>query len=571
MNWREEYERWLRSDGLTPEEREELLRIQGDDGEIRDRFFTPLSFGTAGPRGVMGAGLRRMNGHVVRQVTRALGSMLLREPGLAEKGAVVCCDCRCHSMEYAQDAARVLAAMGIRVRLFEELRPTPELSFAIRYWGAAAGVNITASHNPKEYNGYKVYWSDGAQLPPEKAALLMEAMQELDVLAEPPMAELTDEGILRIGRETDEAFLRAVMAQSNLPEAAEKAALRIVYTPFNGAGAKLVPEALRRLGVRNLSCVEEQMTPDGTFPTCRNPNPEFEAGFERALFLAKQKDADLIIGTDPDADRMGLMVKTGPGSYRLLSGNQVGVLFLDYLFLARKECDRLPEQPVVVKSVVTTEMARDVAEYYGAELENTFTGFKHLAEGIRAHENDGKTVLFTFEEALGYTFGTEIRDKDAVTASVMAAEMASYHALHGRTLTDRLEELSALLGRFEEKTVNLVMPGVDGLARMQALMEALRRDPPESLGGDKVLRVRDYLSGESRRPGEEAESMPLRGSDLLAFELRSGGTFFIRPSGTEPKLKCYLQVRGDSPEDCARRLRVLEEFAEALPSGQRGG
>ncbi|MBR4691561.1 MAG: phospho-sugar mutase [Oscillospiraceae bacterium] len=565
MNYREEYERWLASDALTPEERRELEAIRGDDQEIRERFYAPLSFGTAGLRGVMGAGIRRMNARVVRQATRALGSLILAEGGeAAAAGAVVCCDCRNHSREYAVDAARVLAAMGVHVRLFEALRPTPELSFAIRLHGAAAGINITASHNPKEYNGYKVYWSDGAQLPPERAETVARAMAELDILDPVPMAPEDDPGIEIIGRETDEAFLRAALSQSVCPEAAAKAALRIVYTPFNGAGAKLVPEALRRMGVRELLCVEEQMAPDGDFPTCKNPNPEFEAGFERALILAREKDADLIIGTDPDADRLGLMVKTGPGEYRLLTGNEVGVLFLDYLLTAKAERGTLPERPVALKSIVSSEMARAVAERHGAEMEDTFTGFKFLAERMKLHEKDGKHVIFAFEEAIGYAFGDAVRDKDAVTAALMAAEMASYHALRGKTLPERLEELYALLGHREEETVSLVMPGVDGLERMGKLMERLRRTPPASLAGERVRRVRDYLGGEARDGEGNREALPMRGADMLYFDLADGSAFIVRPSGTEPKVKCYLQVRGASRGECEKKRAALAAYARSL-------
>ena len=565
MNYREEYERWLASDALTQEERRELEAIREDDKEIRERFYAPLSFGTAGLRGVMGAGIRRMNARVVRQATRALGSLILAEGGeAAAAGAVVCCDCRNHSREYAVDAARVLAAMGVRVRLFEALRPTPELSFAIRYYRAAAGINITASHNPKEYNGYKVYWSDGAQLPPERAETVARAMAELDILDPVPMAPEDDPGIEIIGRETDEAFLRAALSQSVCPEAAAKAGLRIVYTPFNGAGAKLVPEALRRMGVRDLLCVEEQMAPDGDFPTCKNPNPEFEAGFERALVLAREKDADLIIGTDPDADRLGLMVKTTPGEYRLLTGNEVGVLFLDYLLTAKTEQGTLPEHPVALKSIVSSEMARAVAEKHGAEMEDTFTGFKFLAERMKLHEKDGKHVIFAFEEAIGYAFGDAVRDKDAVTAALMAAEMASYHALRGKTLPERLEELYALLGHREEETVSLVMPGVDGLERMGKLMERLRNTPPASLAGESVRRVRDYLGGEARDGEGNREALPMRGADMLYFDLADGSAFIVRPSGTEPKVKCYLQVKGASREECEEKRAALASYARSL-------
>ena len=565
MNYLQEYERWLLSPGLTPEERRELEAIRGDEKEIRERFFAPLSFGTAGLRGIMGAGLRRMNARIVGQATRALGTLILEEGAeAAEKGAVVCCDCRNHSREYALKAARVLAAMGIHVRLFEALRPTPELSFAIRHWGAQAGINITASHNPKEYNGYKVYWSDGAQLPPEHASRVAEVMAGMDVLDEIPLAPEDDPRIETIGRETDEAFLEAALGQSICPEAAAAAGLRIVYTPFNGAGAKLVPQALERLGVKHLFCVNEQMAPDGDFPTCKNPNPEFEAGFERALVLAREKDADLIIGTDPDADRLGLMVKTGPGQYRLLTGNEAGVLFLDYVLAARKEKGTLPGKPVALKSIVSSEMARAVAEYHGAEMEDTFTGFKFLAEKMKQHETDGKQVVFAYEEAIGYAFGTAVRDKDAVTASVMAAEMASVYALQGKTLPQRLEELYARLGCREEETISLVMPGVDGLERMQALMAALRRDPPGTLGGLEVRRVRDYLTGEAASDTGLRETLPLRGSDMLYFALADGSAFIVRPSGTEPKIKCYLQVKGEDHGACQAKRAALGRAARAL-------
>ncbi len=565
MNYREEYARWLASDALTAEERGELEAIRGDDREIRERFYAPLSFGTAGLRGVMGAGVRRMNARVVRQATRALGSLILAQGGeAAAAGAVVCHDCRSHSREYAEDAARILAAMGVHVRLFEALRPTPELSFAIRYYGAAAGINITASHNPKEYNGYKVYWSDGAQLPPEHASQVAAAMEKIDVLAPLPMAALTDRNIELIGAEADEAFLAAVLRQCVRPEAVAKAGLKVVYTPFNGAGAVLVPAALGRLGLEQLFCVQEQMAPNGDFPTCANPNPEFEVGFERALVLAKQADADLIIGTDPDSDRLGLMVKTAPGEYRLLTGNQAGVLFLDYLFLAKGETGTLPPRPLALKSIVSSEMARAVAEHYGAEMEDTFTGFKFLAERMKYYENGEKDVIFAFEEAIGYAFGTAVRDKDAVTAAVMAAEMASYHALRGKTLLDRLEELYALLGRYEEETISLVMPGVDGLEKMGKLMADLRARPPKELGGKAVLRARDYLSGSSVAASGRTETLPMQGADLLYYDLEGGSAFLVRPSGTEPKVKCYLLVRGADEAECGALRQALGAYARSL-------
>ena len=572
MDPRAEYRRWLSADTLTPREREELESIREDDREIRERFFAPLEFGTAGLRGVMGAGIRRMNGHVICQATRALASLILEEGSeAARRGAVVCYDCRLNSAAYARMAACVLAACGIRVRLFRELRPTPELSFAIRLYGAMAGVNVTASHNPKEYNGYKVYWEDGGQLPPEHAARAAEAMSRLDVLSAFPMADydaaVADGRILLLGEETDESFLREALGQSLCPGAAEKADLRIVYTPFYGAGAKLVPEALRRLGVRRLSCVTEQMEPDGTFPTAKDPNPEYAVGFERAAALARQVDADLIIGTDPDADRLGLMVREKTGGYRLLSGNQVGVLFLDHVLRCRRAAGTLPENGVCLKSVVSTEMARAAGEYYGVPVEDTFTGFKFLAEKMKQYESGVKTVLFSFEEAIGYAFGSFVRDKDAVTASVMAAEMASVLALEGKTLTDRLEELYAILGRYQEKTVSLVMPGLDGLEKMRGIMARLRQTMPETLGGLRVLRCRDYAAGIARTPAGEREELPMRGSDVLYYELEGDCRLVVRPSGTEPKIKIYLLVRGEDAETCERRVSALEGFARSLGEG----
>ncbi len=572
MTGKQEFDRWLASGNLTEAERAELEAIRNDEAEIRERFFAPLSFGTAGLRGIMGAGIRRMNGHVIRQATRALGILILREGAeAARKGAVVCCDCRNHSREYAEDAARILAAMGIHVRLFEALRPTPELSFAIRYYGATAGINVTASHNPKEYNGYKVYWSDGAQLPPEKAALVAAEMKNIDVLADLPMAALDaavrDGTIELIGAEADEAFLKEALGQSINGSVIPEAGLNIVYTPFNGAGAKLVPEALKRLGVRNLHFVTEQMEPDGDFPTAKNPNPEFEIGFERALILADQVDADLIVGTDPDSDRIGLMVRRGKGDYQLLTGNQAGVLFLDYLITAREAAGTLPKRPAALKSVVSSEMTRAVAEAHGVSMEDTFTGFKFLAEKMKQYENGEKNVIFAYEEAIGYAFGTFVRDKDAVTASVMAVEMASFHALRGKTLLDRLEELYAELGRYEEDTISLVMPGVDGLEKMQKLMASLRQQPPKTIGGAGVEKMRDYLCGEAVTASGQRESLPMRDSDVLYFELANGCRFIIRPSGTEPKIKCYLMVKGADKADCAEKLAALRAYAKGLAEG----
>jgi phosphoglucomutase len=566
MTYKAEYERWLNSPALTQEQRAELEAIKDNETEIKERFFAPLEFGTAGLRGIMGMGLRRMNIYIIRQATRALGELILKSG--EEKSAVVCFDCRINSAAYAKEAACVLAACGIRVYLFDELRPTPELSFAIRELGATSGINITASHNPKEYNGYKVYWSDGAQLPPEHAAQVAAAMEAIDPLSNIPSLdynEAVSKGLIElIGSKIDEKFLENVMAQSVRQGAAAKADIKIVYTPFNGAGAKLVPEALKRLGVKRLYCVEEQMLPDGSFPTAKNPNPEFPEGFEYALRLAEKKDADIIIGSDPDSDRIGVLAKEKTGGYRLLSGNQVGVLFLDYIINARRDSGTLPENAAALKSIVSSEMARSVAERNGVHMDDTFTGFKFLAERMKYYQNGEKTVLFAYEEAIGYSFGTFVRDKDAVTASMMAAEMASFYALQGLTLIDRLEELYKEYGYYAEKTVNLVMPGLDGLEKMKRLMAELRGNPPSVISAKAVIKVRDYLTGKAKLPSGELEALPLVGSDVLYFELEGGSRLVVRPSGTEPKIKVYILVRGETAAESAQLIEGFESYALSL-------
>ncbi|MBP5166856.1 MAG: phospho-sugar mutase, partial [Oscillospiraceae bacterium] len=438
---------------------------------------------------------------------------------------------------------------------------------AVRLYKAAAGINITASHNPKEYNGYKVYGPDGAQLAPELAGKVAALMADIDPVGDIPLADIdraAAEGKIElIGEETDEIFLENVLKRSLRPGAAARSGLKVVYTPFYGAGAKLVPQALKRLGLKDLICVEEQMEPDGRFPTAKNPNPEFEVGFERALVWAEREKADLIIGTDPDSDRIGVMVRDGEGKFRLLTGNQMGVLFLDYVINAEKEAGTLPKNAVALKSLVSTEMARAAAEYHGVETEDTFTGFKYIAERMKKYENGEKTVIFGFEEAIGYAFGDFVRDKDAVTASVMAVEMAAYLASRGMSLIDALEELYKKLGYYEEETVSIMMPGVDGIGKMKAVMERLRSDPPKELGGIKTTRVRDYLSGTAICGGKE-EKLDMRGENVLYYELEDGGRFIVRPSGTEPKIKVYLMSKADTAEECSKRIGALKAEADAL-------
>ena len=573
MSYQDTYEAWLNSPALSAQEKAELESIRDDEKEKESRFFDQLSFGTAGLRGTMGVGLYRMNVHVIRHATQAFAQVILEEgEKAAARGVAICFDCRNNSQTFAREAAQVMAANGIPVRLFESLRPTPELSFAVREYGCIAGINITASHNPKEYNGYKVYWEDGAQLPPKHADQVAKKMKELDVFTgvkTMPYDQAVAQGKITImGQETDEAFLSHVMAQVNDRAAVEKVAdtFKMVYTPFHGTGYKLIPEALRRLGMKHVICVPEQMVIDGNFPTVVSPNPENPEGFYLAVDIAKREGADFILGSDPDADRVGIMVNTGNGEFKVISGNQTGVLLLDYLIGAMKRSGKLPEKPVALKTIVTTEMARKVAEVNGLDCYDTFTGFKFLAQKKDQLEESGQgKVIFSYEESYGYMLGDYVRDKDAVTASLMLTEMAAWYAGHGMTLYDALQALFAKYGHYGEKTLNLVMPGLDGLKKMAALMDSLRKQPPADIGGTQVVCRKDYQDGSvvDVKTGERS-AMELSGSNVLRFELADGTSVLVRPSGTEPKVKVYVLTRGDDQAQCDERVARYAAWAESL-------
>lgn len=574
IDYIKEYNHWLDSPSLSEDEWRELNAIKGDDAEIKSRFFAPLEFGTAGLRGIMGLGLNRMNKHVVKHATQAFASVILAQgEEAAKKGVIICYDCRINSENLARESARVMAANGIPVRLFDALRPTPELSFAIRKYGAIAGINVTASHNPKEYNGFKVYWADGAQLPPKHAEAIAEAMAKLDIftgIKNASFKEVSDAGLIEfIGEETDEAFLEKVLSQSIDKGAVARVAddFKIVYTPFHGTGHKLVPEALSRLGVKHVIPVPEQMVIDGTFPTVRSPNPEEPEGFYLAVELAKRENSDLIIGTDPDGDRIGCMVRRADGEFVTISGNQMGVLLLDYIINAKKSAGSLPENAAALKTIVTTEMARVVAEAGGVYMEDTFTGFKFMAEKLAEYEKNGGSYqyILAYEESYGYMMGDYVRDKDAVTAAMMIAEMAAFY--HGRkmTLSDALNELYAKYGYFAESTLNLAMPGVDGLEKMHQLMKDLRQKMPDRIAGTSVLRQRDYESGKVRVPGiGVVGSTDISGSNVLYFELEDETSFIIRPSGTEPKIKIYILVRGFDQESCTEKIEKYSAYAKEM-------
>ena len=563
LDYKREYERWLASDALNADEKAELQAIAGDEKEIESRFYGPLEFGTAGLRGTMKVGLHQMNVHVIRWATQGFADVIAAEGDEAkQKGVAICMDCRVNSMAFARAAAEVCAANGIRVRIFESLRPTPELSFAVRYYGCQAGINVTASHNPKEYNGYKV----GAQLPPQHAAAIAARLEQIDIFTGVKRMAFDDAvkaGLITLlGEETDKMFMSNVMAMINDRASVAQVAdsFKVVYTPFHGCGWKLVPEALRGLGVKNLYCVEQQMVLDGTFPTVASPNPENPEGFYLAIELADKVGADFILGTDPDSDRVGIMVRGADGKFIAVTGNQTGVLLLDYLIGAMRRAGKMPEHPYFLKTIVTTEMARKVAESNGVTCCDTFTGFKFMAEKKNALEAAGEGhVIMSYEESYGYMLGDYVRDKDAVTASLLITEMAAWYAAKGMTLYDALQALYKKYGWYGEKTHNLVMPGLDGLEKMAALMKRLRTAPPANIAGVDVVVRKDYQDGSTVDCATgNVGKMELSGSNVLRFELADGTTILVRPSGTEPKIKVYILTKG---VDAAERDANIEKYS----------
>lgn len=573
MSYTAEYERWLSRPELTAAERAELEAIRDNAEEVESRFYGPLSFGTAGLRGTLGMGLFRMNRFTVGQATQGMAHLIVKNGEEAMKrGVAIAYDCRHGSAEFSKLSACILAANGIHVRLFDELRPTPELSFAIRHYGCIAGINITASHNPKEYNGYKAYWEDGAQLPPTEADVVAKEMAAIDLFEGVKTGDfdtfVQNGMITMMGQETDEIYLGEVLKMAVNPDCVKQVAdeFKLVYTPFHGAGYRLVPEILKRLGYQHILCVPEQMKIDGDFPTVKSPNPENKEGFALAIALAKQHDVDLIIGTDPDADRTGIVLRNSAGEYVTLSGNQVGVLLVDYLITAKKLTNTMPPHPAVLKSIVTTEMARVVCEKNGVDCFDTFTGFKFLAEKIKKLETaKSHQYIFAFEESYGYLCGDYARDKDAVTASLLIAEMAAYYRTKGMTLFDAMEKTYEKYGFFAEKTISIVMPGVAGLTRMAELMQELRTTPLRKIGTDDVTAIRDYQTGERTVLATGAvEKMELCGSNVLYYELADGTNFIIRPSGTEPKVKVYILARGENRAQVEAKVAALENAAAEI-------
>lgn len=556
MDYMTEYRRWL---GFVDDSaRRELEALEGNPAEIEDRFYTALSFGTAGMRGVLGAGLNRMNAYNVRRATRALAKYILSAPGGAERGVAIAYDSRKFSPEFALETALVLANAGVKALLFDALRPVPVLSYAVRHLHAIAGVVITASHNPPAYNGYKVYWEDGGQIAPERAKAIQALIDETDFAECLPMdeAEARSKGLLvTIPPSLDDDYTEMVKGLCVNPGLAREMGgkIKIVYTPLHGSGNVPVRRVLKELGFADVHVVPEQEAPDAAFSTVAQPNPEDPAAFTLALKLREALSADAVFGTDPDCDRVGIAVLDHEGGVHILSGNQIGCLLLEYILSQKAERGALPENAAAVKSFVSTEMARAIASAYGAATFDVPTGFKYIAEKIQQFEDTGAhTFVFGFEESFGYLSGTQVRDKDGVNACMLIAETAAYYKKRGMTLYDALMGLYDRYGWYLEKTLSHTLKGKDGQARIAHILRSLRENPPAEVAGLKVLAARDYLTGIRTSDGA-TEKIDFPTSDALYYELEGGAWTAIRPSGTEPKVKLYIGIR-ENTGDAARAL-----------------
>lgn len=569
MGYREEYQSWLTRFSADRETMGELQTIAGNEKEIEDRFYTELAFGTGGLRGVLGMGTNRMNIYNVRRATMGLAKYLIAQ-GIQGQGVVVAFDSRIKSDVFARETALTLAAAGIKAYLFDALRPVPVLSFAVRYLKTAAGVIVTASHNPPQYNGYKVYGADGAQLAPEAADEVTSYIRALTYEECLPMSqeEALAKGLLQIvgSREVDDAYIEMVKTLSLRPELLKKRGgeLNIVYTPLHGSGNVPVRRLLKELGVSHVTVVPEQEKPDGRFPTVTAPNPEDPAAFSLAIPLAEQVGATVVFGTDPDCDRLGAAVRDGQGRFHTLTGNQIACLMLSHILKSLKESGTLPANGAVVKSVVSTELARAICQDYGVEMVEVLTGFKFIGEKIQQFEETGDhTFLFGFEESFGYLSGTKVRDKDGVNASLLLCEAACACMERGETLYDALQALYRKYGYFKERGVSVTLPGKDGVVQMQGIMERLRKNPPQSLAGVQVTAVRDFARSIRTENGMET-ALDFPKSNVLYFELTGGNWVCIRPSGTEPKIKLYIASRGDNQEAAATLNDALTAAAQAL-------
>lgn len=567
MQYREVYEKWCIDPYFDEATRAELLALDGNEAEIEDRFYRQLEFGTGGLRGVIGAGTNRMNVYTVRQATQGLANYILSQDG-QEKGVAIACDSRMMSPEFAREAALCLNANGIRTYLFESLRPTPELSFAVRELGCIAGIVITASHNPREYNGYKVYWEDGAQItPPHDKNILAEVAKVTDFAQVKTMKEddaRAAELFRVIGTEFDDQYLAQLKMQSIHPEIIREAAkdMKIVYTPLHGTGNVPVRRVLAALGFTHVYVVEEQKEPDGSFPTVAYPNPEDAKAWTLALALAKKVDADIVLATDPDADRLGVYAKdTKSGEYVSFTGNMSGMLIAEYILRERTKTGTMPENPALVETIVTTDMAKAIAKRYNVELIEVLTGFKYIGEQIKLFEqNHSYNYVFGLEESYGCLAGTYARDKDACVAVMMLCEVAAYYKQQGMTLWDAMLQMYEQYGYYKEGLATVTLKGIDGAQQIAQMMADFRENPPKELAGHQILAVRDYkadvrtdcMTGETSKTG-------LPTSNVLYYELSDNAWCCIRPSGTEPKIKFYFGVKGSSLADAGEKLAALQQ------------
>lgn len=562
-NYMEEYQKWLQNTNLDSDSRTELEEIKGNEEEIKDRFYTELSFGTAGLRGILGAGTNRINPYVLGRATRALGNVM-KERGreFAAKGVAIAYDCRIMSRELADMCALTLAAMGIKVYLFDSLRPTPELSYAVRFYGCGAGINITASHNPKNYNGYKVYWEEGSQIKSDVAGRILEEIQKLPLFEENSLLtkeEAKEQGLLvTIGKEVDESFYEKTMSISLRDTEVDKT-IGIVYTPLNGAGNIPVRTVLTRMGYENLHIVKEQENPDGTFPTIDYPNPEDHAAFALAEKLAMEVNADLLIATDPDCDRLAAEV-VHQGKIEALNGNQVGVLIIHYLLMSMKEKNKLPKNPAMVKTIVTGEMGSAIAKSYGVKMFNVLTGFKNIC--ALANEWDvtkEHTYVFGYEESIGYSIGDYLRDKDGVGSTLILAEMAGYYKKLGKTLIDVLNDLYEQYGYYRETTISLVLEGIEGQERIKRMMTEYRKISPDAIGDSRRIKFVDYSTSQviDFLTGEETIT-EVEKTNAIEYQFDDGCWYALRPSGTEPKIKLYIYSKAETKEIADAKLAEIE-------------
>ncbi len=564
--YKNEYERWLAFNLDDADLKPELESVKENDEAIKDRFAVSLQFGTAGLRGVIGAGTNRMNVYVVRQATQGLANWVKTQGG--NQTVAISYDSRIKSDVFAKAAAEVLAANGIKVRIYKELMPVPALSFATRYYQCNAGIMITASHNPAKYNGYKAYGPDGCQMTDEAADVVYAEIQKTDILTGAKtmsFEEGMEQGLIEyVGQDCYEALYQAIESRSVRPGLCKTAGLKLVYSPLNGSGLVPVLRVLHDIGIEDITIVPEQEKPDGNFPTCPYPNPEIFEALRLGLELAEKSGADLMLATDPDADRVGIAVRCKDGSYELLSGNEVGVLLLDYICKARMEQGTMPKNPVMVKSIVSTPLADKVAEHYGVECRNVLTGFKWIGDQIAQLEaaNEVERFIFGFEESYGYLAGSYVRDKDAIIGSMLICEMAAYYRSIGSSIKEELERIYAEYGRYLNQVDSFEFPGLSGMDKMAGIMQQLRSNPPKEIAGYKVVSVADYKTGvKTDLTNGTTETIQLPASNVLIYTLEGGASVIVRPSGTEPKIKTYFTTLG---KDLQQAQQQKDALADAL-------